>query len=113
MRRATFARMNGWIGDAACVVAPVSVAKGCFLMVVPPALLGMVPEWALFGACWLAVGVFLVVSFACYVLLRVTMVPGVGGSRVSDVLVAVSVGGACALACALAVVAAAALGALI
>ena len=83
------------------------------MMVASHSVLGAVPDWALCGACWAAVGVFLVVSFACYVLLRVTMVPGVGGSRVSDVLVAVSVGGACALACALSVVAAAALGALI
>lgn len=82
-------------------------------MVVSPSVLGAVPDWALYGACWMAVGVFLVVSFAYYVLRRVTMVPGVGGSRASDVLVAVSVGGVCALACALAVVAAAAFGAFV
>lgn len=110
MRRATFARMNGWIGDAACAVVPVSVAKGCFLMAVSHALLGMVPEWALFGAGWLAVGMFLMVSLTCYAYRRVVAVPGDGGSRVDDALVAVSVGVVCALACALAVVATAAFG---
>ena len=82
-------------------------------MVVSPALLGMVPEWALLGAGWLAVGVFLMVSLTCYAYRRVVAVLGVGGSRVSDVLVAVSVGVACALACALAVVVAASFGAFV
>lgn len=82
-------------------------------MIVSPALLGLVPEWALFGAGWLAVGVFLMVSLACYVLRRVTVVPGGDGSRVGDALAAVSVGGVCAVACASAVVAAAACGALV
>ncbi len=104
---------NGWIGDAARVVVPAPVEKGCFLMVVSPALLGMVPEWALLGAGWLAVGVFLMVSLTCYAYRRVVAVPGDGCSRVDDALVAVSVGVVCALACALAVVAAAAFGAFV
>ena len=65
-------------------------------MVVSPALLGMVPEWALLGAGWLAVGVFVMVSLTCYAYRRV-VVPGDGGSRVDDALVAVSVGVVCAL----------------
>ena len=88
---------NGWIGDAACVAVPVSVEKGCFLMVVSPVLLGMVPEWALFGAGWLAVGVFLMVSLTCYAYRRVVAVPGDGGSRVDDVLASVLAGVVCAL----------------
>ncbi len=112
--RATLVRMtNGWIGDAASVVVPAPVEKGCFLMAVSPALLGMVPEWALLGAGWLAVGVFLMVSLTCYAYRRVVAVPGDGGSRVDDALVVVSVGVVCALACALAVVAAAAFGAFV
>lgn len=95
VRRATLARMNVWIGDAACVVSPVE--KGCFLMIVPPALLGMVPEWALLGAGWLAVGVFPMVSLTCYAYRRVVAVPGDGGSRVDDVLASVLVGVVCAL----------------
>lgn len=86
---------NGWIGDADCVVSPVE--KGCFLMIVPPALLGMVPEWALLGAGWLAVGVFLMVSLTCYAYRRVVSVPGDGCSRVDDVLASVLVGVVCAL----------------
>lgn len=66
-------------------------------MVVSPALLGMVPEWALFGAGWLAVGVFMMVSLTCYAYRRVVAVPGDGGSRVDDVLASVLVGVVCAL----------------
>lgn len=97
VRRATLARMNVWIGDAACVVVPAPVEKGCFLMVVSPALLGMVPEWALFGAGWLAVGVFPMVSLTCYAYRRVAAVPGDGCSRVDDVLASALVGVVCAL----------------
>lgn len=57
----------------------------------------MVPEWALLGAGWLAVGVFVMVSLTCYAYRRVVVVPGDGGSRVDDALVAVSVGVVCAL----------------
>ena len=74
------------------------VEKGCFLMVVSPHMLGLVPEWALFGAGWLAVGVFLIVSLTCYAYCRVVAVPGDGGSRVDDVLVSVLAGVVCALA---------------
>lgn len=94
---ATLARMDVWIGDAACVVVPAPVEKGCFLMVVSPTLLGMVPEWALFGAGWLAVGVFLMVSLTCYAYRRVVAVPGDGYSRVDDVLASVLAGVVCAL----------------
>lgn len=65
-------------------------------MIVSPALLGMVPEWALFGAGWLAVGLLLMVSLTCYAYRRV-VVPGDGGSRVDDVLASVLAGVGCAL----------------
>lgn len=83
------------------------------LMIVSPSMLSVVPEWALYGAAWAAVGVFLMVSLACYALRRVMAVPGSDGSRVGDVIASVSVGGVCAVACASAVVAAAAFGVLI
>lgn len=66
-------------------------------MVVSPVLLGMVPEWALFGAGWLAVGVFPMVSLTCYAYRRVVAVPGDGCSRIDDVLASVLVGVDCAL----------------
>lgn len=66
-------------------------------MIVSPALLGMVPEWALFGAGWLAVGVFVMVSLTCYAYRRVAAVPGDGCSRVDDVLASALVGVVCAL----------------
>ena len=66
-------------------------------MVVSPALLGMVPEWALFGAGWLAVGVFLMVSLTCYAWRRVIGVPGVVEGRADSVRASVACGGVCAL----------------
>lgn len=73
-------------------------------MVVSPALLGAVPAWALFGALWAAVGVFVMSAFTCYAWRRVMAVPGVVEGRADSVRASVACGGVCALVSAVLVV---------
>lgn len=74
------------------------------VMAMSPVMLGMVPEWALVGALWAAVGVFVMSAFTCYAWRRVMMVPGVVEGRADSVRASVACGGVCALVSAVLVV---------
>lgn len=55
------------------------------VMVMSPVMLGMVPEWALVGALWAAVGVFVMSAFTAW--RRMMAVPGVAEGRADSVRV--------------------------
>lgn len=73
-------------------------------MIVSSTVLGAVPAWALFGALWAAVGVFVMSAFTCYVWRRAMAVPGVVEGRADSVRASVACGGVCALVSAVLVV---------
>lgn len=50
-------------------------------MIISSTVLSMFPDWALFGALWAAVGVFVMSALTCYAWRRVMGVPGVVGAR--------------------------------
>ena len=66
-------------------------------MIVSSAVLSAVPSWALFGALWAAVGVFVMSAFTCYAWRRMMAVPGVAEGRADSVRASVACGGVCAL----------------
>lgn len=73
-------------------------------MIISSTVLSMFPDWALFGALWAAVGVFVMSAFTCYAWRRVMGVPGVVEGRADSVRASVACGGLCALAAAVLVV---------
>lgn len=73
-------------------------------MIVSSTVLSMVPSWALFGALWAAVGVFVMSAFTCYAWRRVMGVPGVAEGRADSVRASAAFGGLCALVAAVLVV---------
>jgi len=73
-------------------------------MIISSTVLSMVPDWALFGALWAAVGVFVMSAFTCYAWRRMMGVPGVAEGRADSVRTSVACGGVCALVSAVLVV---------
>lgn len=73
-------------------------------MVLSTSIVGMVSAWALFGALWAAVGVFVMSAFTCYAWRRVMAVPSVSEGRADSVRASVACGGVCALVSAVLVV---------
>lgn len=67
------------------------------MMIVSSTMLSAVPAWALLGALWAAVGVFVMSAFTCYAWRRVMVVPGVAEGRSDSVCASVVCGGVCAL----------------
>ena len=72
-------------------------------MIISSTVVSMVPDWALFGALWAAVGVFVMSALTCYAWRRAMGVPGVEDGRAS-VRASVASGGVCALVSAVVVV---------
>lgn len=66
-------------------------------MIISSTVLSMFPDWALFGALWAAVGVFVMSAFTCYAWCRMMAVPGVAEGRSDSVCASVACGGVCAL----------------
>ena len=73
-------------------------------MIISSTVLSMVPDWALFGALWAAVGVFVMSALTCYAWRRMMAVPGVAEGRADSVRASVACGGVCALVSAVLVV---------
>ena len=73
-------------------------------MIISSTVLSMVPEWALVGALWATVGVFVMSAFTCYAWRRMMAVPGVAEGRADSVRASVACGGVCALVSAVLVV---------
>lgn len=73
-------------------------------MIISSTVLSMVPDWALFGALWAAVGVFVMSALTCYAWRRVMGVPGAVEGRADSVRASVVCGGVCALVSAVLVV---------
>ena len=73
-------------------------------MIVSSTVLSAVPSWALFGALWAAVGVFVMSALTCYAWRRVMGFPGVVEGRADSVRASVACGGACALVAAVLVI---------
>lgn len=73
-------------------------------MIISSTVLSMVPDWALFGALWAAVSVFVMSALTCYAWRRVMGVPGVGDGRADSVRASVACGVVCALVSAAVVV---------
>ena len=73
-------------------------------MIISSTVLSMVPDWALFGALWAAVGVFVMSALTCYACRGVMGVPGAVEGRAASVRTSVACGGACALVAAVLVV---------
>lgn len=67
------------------------------MMIVSSAVLSAIPAWALLGALWAAVGVFVMSAFTCYAWRRMMAVPGVAEGRADSVRASVACGGVCAL----------------
>lgn len=74
------------------------------MMIVSSTVLSAVPAWALLGALWAAVGVFVMSAFTCYAWRRMMAVPGVAEGRSDSVCASVVCGGVCALVSAVLVV---------
>lgn len=73
-------------------------------MIISSTVLSMFPDWALFGALWAAVGVFVMSALTCYAWRRVMGVPGVVEGRADSVRASVACGVVCALVSAVVVV---------
>lgn len=73
-------------------------------MIISSTVLSMVPDWALFGALWTAVGVFVMSALTCYAWRRAMGVPGVVEGRADSVRASVACGVLCALVSAVVVV---------
>lgn len=73
-------------------------------MIISSTVLSTVPTWALFGALWAAVGVFVMSALTCYAWRRVVVVPGVTERRADSVRASAAFGGVCALVAAALVV---------
>lgn len=73
-------------------------------MIISSTVLSMVPDWALFGALWAAVGVFVMSALTCYAWRRVMVVPGAAEGRADSVRASAACGGVCALVSAVMVV---------
>lgn len=73
-------------------------------MIISSTVLSMVPDWALFGALWATVGVFVMSALTCYAWRRMMAVPGMAEKRSDSVRASVACGGACALVAAVLVI---------
>lgn len=73
-------------------------------MIISSTVLSMVPDWALLGALWAVVGVFVMSALTCYTWRRVMGVPGVVEGRDDSVRASVACGGVCALVSAVLVI---------
>ena len=73
-------------------------------MIISSTVVSMVPDWALFGALWAAVGVFVMSALTCYAWRRMMAVPGMAERRADSVRASVASGGVCALVSAVLVI---------